>query len=166
MPTPARSSGYRAPIAYFLTWTTYGSWLPGDARGWTDGRGVTRIPDASREGAAALRMAERPLSLDGWQRSIVHRVIRDHCQRRAWQLHAASCRLQHVHVALTAPEVAPAQCMAQFKAWTARRLAEDATHAGRKKWWTENGSRRLIFEESDLAEVVVYITECQDKPRP
>jgi hypothetical protein len=22
------------PIAYFLTWTTYGTWLPGDERGW------------------------------------------------------------------------------------------------------------------------------------
>jgi hypothetical protein len=22
------------PLAYFLTWTTYGSWLPGDERGW------------------------------------------------------------------------------------------------------------------------------------
>ena len=22
------------PLAYFLTWTTYGTWLPGDERGW------------------------------------------------------------------------------------------------------------------------------------
>jgi hypothetical protein len=22
------------PIGYFLTWVTYGTWLPGDARGW------------------------------------------------------------------------------------------------------------------------------------
>jgi hypothetical protein len=22
------------PIAYHLTWTTYGTWLPGDSRGW------------------------------------------------------------------------------------------------------------------------------------
>ena len=24
------------PLAFFLTWSTYGSWLPGDARGWTE----------------------------------------------------------------------------------------------------------------------------------
>ena len=23
------------PIAYFITWTTYGTWLPGDERGWS-----------------------------------------------------------------------------------------------------------------------------------
>lgn len=22
------------PLAYFITWTTYGTWLPGDPRGW------------------------------------------------------------------------------------------------------------------------------------
>jgi hypothetical protein len=22
------------PLAYFLTWATYGTWLPGDERGW------------------------------------------------------------------------------------------------------------------------------------
>ena len=22
------------PIAYFITWTSYGTWLPGDERGW------------------------------------------------------------------------------------------------------------------------------------
>ena len=26
-------------LAYFLTWTTYGSWLPGDERNWVDKRG-------------------------------------------------------------------------------------------------------------------------------
>jgi REP element-mobilizing transposase RayT len=24
------------PIGYFLTWVTYGTWLPGDARGWVE----------------------------------------------------------------------------------------------------------------------------------
>jgi hypothetical protein len=34
---------YRSgPMAFFLTWTTYGSWLPGDDRGWCDARGVMR----------------------------------------------------------------------------------------------------------------------------
>jgi REP element-mobilizing transposase RayT len=110
-------------------------------------------------------MVERPLSLDEPQRSIVHRVIRDHCRLREWQLHAVDCRTQHVHIALTAPQASPAECMSQLKAWTTRRLAEAAPDAGRKKWWTENGSRRLIFDESDLVDVVAYITECQDKPR-
>jgi hypothetical protein len=26
---------YSDPLAYFITWTCYGTWLPGDDRGWT-----------------------------------------------------------------------------------------------------------------------------------
>ena len=25
---------YDDPLAFFITWTTYGTWLPGDDRGW------------------------------------------------------------------------------------------------------------------------------------
>ncbi len=25
-----------SPIAFHIIWTTYGTWLPGDARGWID----------------------------------------------------------------------------------------------------------------------------------
>jgi hypothetical protein len=24
------------PLAYFLAWSTYGTWLPGDERGWVE----------------------------------------------------------------------------------------------------------------------------------
>jgi hypothetical protein len=35
-------------IAFFSTWTTYGTWLPGDPRSWYQrGRGL-REPDALR----------------------------------------------------------------------------------------------------------------------
>lgn len=37
------------PLALFLTWTTYGSWLPGDERGWVEKPGRFRESDAERE---------------------------------------------------------------------------------------------------------------------
>ena len=49
---------YRSgPMALFLTWTTYGSWLPGDDRGWCDDRGVMREPShrLARHAAHAMR---------------------------------------------------------------------------------------------------------------
>ncbi len=36
------------PLALFLTSTTYGSWLPGDERGWVEKPGRFREPDAKR----------------------------------------------------------------------------------------------------------------------
>jgi hypothetical protein len=34
------------PLAYYLTWTTYGTWLPGDERGWVAKPGQFRTADA------------------------------------------------------------------------------------------------------------------------
>jgi hypothetical protein len=37
-------------IAYHLTWATYGTWLPGDARGWVKwGELGIKPPDPERE---------------------------------------------------------------------------------------------------------------------
>ncbi|HEX3998701.1 MAG TPA: hypothetical protein VHX65_09150 [Pirellulales bacterium] len=32
--TPRKQMDHRMAIAFFSAWTTYGTWLPGDARGW------------------------------------------------------------------------------------------------------------------------------------
>ena len=52
------STIYDHPLAYFLTWPTYGTWLPGDERGWTAYHGGWRLPDPPRKLAARARMSE------------------------------------------------------------------------------------------------------------
>jgi hypothetical protein len=46
------------PLGFFLTWVTYGTWLPGDARGWVEYRHGWQLPDPVRELEAAARMTE------------------------------------------------------------------------------------------------------------
>jgi hypothetical protein len=45
------------PLALLLTWTTYGSWLPGDVRGWVEKPGRFREPDAKRGESEGLTAA-------------------------------------------------------------------------------------------------------------
>jgi hypothetical protein len=59
------------PLAYFLTWPTYGTWLPGDERGWTQYRRGWQLPDAARELEAEARMTEDACRLDVEQRVVV-----------------------------------------------------------------------------------------------
>src|SRR3990172_7200949 len=84
------------PLAFFLTWTTYGTWLPGDERGWVwKGKGL-QPGDTAKKRAAERRMNETACTLDGEQRVLVENTITDHCALRGWQLHAVNCRTQHV----------------------------------------------------------------------
>lgn len=114
------------PLAFLLTWTTYGSWLPGDERGWAEKPGRFREPDSSRAMSARQRMTEPEVTLGCEQRRIVEGTIADHCQIRRWHLHACCCRTQHVHVVVSAANRKPDDVMDQFKAWCTRRLKEHA----------------------------------------
>jgi REP element-mobilizing transposase RayT len=146
------------PLAYLITWTTYGSWLLGDARGWVEGGtpGV-RAGDPAREAAARDRLLTPPVVLSEAQRSVVEATIRDHCRFRGWQLHAVSARSNHVHVVATAP-VAPETVMNQFKAWCSRRLNEQTPGRG-TRWWTAHGSTKWIGDEGCFRNAVRYVLE-------
>jgi REP element-mobilizing transposase RayT len=156
------------PLAFFLTWTTYGSWLPGDARGWTDERGHHRDGDELRRRIAERACRGRPVLLTSAERVLVARVIGQHCLIRSWGLHAVAVRAQHVHVVVTALGVSPRRVRQELKGWTSRRLSEHCCGTGLRRagtWWTECGSTRWIRTPESLDAVVTYVVECQDKPR-
>jgi hypothetical protein len=70
------------PLGFFLTWTTYGTWLPGDEQGWVKrGLGLQR-PDPKRKREAETRMTEGVCILDAEQRRVVEKTISDHCRIR------------------------------------------------------------------------------------
>ncbi|MCI0739413.1 MAG: transposase [Gemmataceae bacterium] len=160
------------PLAYFLTWTTYGTWLPGDERGWVAKPGDIRAPDAERRQAARRQLTEPPLTLDLEQRRIVEGTIADHCRIRGWQLHAVNARTQHVHVVVTAPGRDPEVVMDQFKAWCTRKLKErerslrSVGEAIRQNWWTQRGSKRWLNDTKSLEEMIQYVIEEQGEPTP
>ena len=156
------------PLAYFLTWTTYGSWLPGDERGWVDGLGAMHLAEPSRAAVARRSMKEPAVRLAVPQRVVVERAVTAHCGTRGWHLHAVQCRSQHVHVVVTAVKASPDEVLRQLKTWCTRALrrmeGERSADSARRRWWTEGGSRRQVFREGDLASVIAYVTECQGIP--
>ncbi len=152
------------PLAYFLTWTTYASWLPGDARGWSDRTGVMRQPNLRIECSAARLAAGRPISLAPPQRLLVASAIEDECRDQAWDLLAVSCRVQHVHVVVAAPGHAPEAVSKRLKAASARAIA--LATCERSRTWTRGCSRRWLWDDRSVDAAVRYVTECQDRPRP
>ena len=157
-------------LAYLLTWTTYGTWLPGDERGWVKWHGGFQQPSEPLRQYSTAKMAEPAITLDPQQRELVDSTIRRHCEIRHWSLHALNVRTNHVHVVVTALEYAPETVVEQFKAWCTRHLkaasiSSNDSMSVRKHWWTEGSSRRSIHRESDLAAAIEYVLEAQDGPR-
>jgi hypothetical protein len=110
------------PLAYHITWRTYGTWLPGSEDGWVKHKTLgIRDESAPLEKHARDLMTQDAVVLSESQRAIVEQTIRDHCQFRNWTLHAVNARSNHVHVVVSA-DIHPDQVMSQFKAWCSRRL--------------------------------------------
>ena len=169
------------PLAYFLTWPTYGTWLPGDEREWVEYRHGWQLPDPARKREAQARMTEDGCLLDQDQRRLVESTIADHCRVRGWTLYTVNCRSNHVHV-IVAADRDPKEIREQFKAWCTRRLKalqQERLHplsasnasatAIREKWWVERGSVRYVNDEEGLEAVIPYVGEAQDhadEPQP
>ena len=100
------------PIRLFVTWTTYGTWLPGDDRGWRKWKSGQQQPQPLLEDWCRDQMKEQPLFLNLRQRSAVENVIREHAAIRGWELAAVSARSNHVHVAVTVVPTVSGQALA------------------------------------------------------
>lgn len=151
---------YDDPMGYFLTWVTYGTWLPGDARGWVEYRGGWQLPDPTRELEAKARLTEDACILKAEQRGTVEAQIAETCAHRGWKLHVVNCRSNHVHVVVTACGVPPKKIRADLKAWATRRLRE-VFDPSRENWWAERGSIRYLNSDDDLEAAILYVRDGQ-----
>jgi REP element-mobilizing transposase RayT len=166
MPTNPNEPPMPEPIAYLITCATYGTWLPGDERGWVGFSHGWQLPDPVLKLEATARMTEAACRLTPDEPTAVHEQIAETCRIRGWVLHAVNCRTNHVHVVVTA-RADPKTVREQLKAWCTRKLKKlrkiKNPNDVREKWWAERGSQRFIHNDAGLAAAVVYVRDGQDR---
>jgi hypothetical protein len=98
---------YDHPIAFMFTWSTYGTWLPGDARGWVEYRRGFQLPDPIRELESAARMTEDACILAPRQRIPLRSYTRTNtCAADLW-LARDNCRAYSVIAIIFDPDPSP-----------------------------------------------------------
>ena len=90
------------PIAYLITFRTYGTWLHGDERGsvnrFQNVYGTPYLP--SEKGwleRNTAKLQSKPVRLDAKQRGCVEKAIRECCFLRMLALLAINVRTNHAH---------------------------------------------------------------------
>jgi hypothetical protein len=150
------------PIAFFFTISTYGTWLPGDQRGWVEYQHGWRLPDPVRELEAHALMTEDACILTPSDRLIVENQLVETCEHRGWTLHARNCRSNHMHAVIGAFDIHPKKIRVDIKAWCTRRLREQSD-PNRENWWADRGSIRWIFNDVRLEAATIYVNDVQDR---
>ena len=156
------------PLAYFITFTTYATWLHGKEAGSVDPtHNQPETPflpaDPVRESEEGAAMKQLAYILDAPRRRVVLATIREVCQHRGWRLLACHVRATHVHLVVHA-DAAPEKVMNDCKAYASRRLTEAGLDDKERKRWTRHGSTKYIWNEVSLENIVDYVLNRQDDP--
>jgi len=178
----------KTPVCYrdcdrfwFLTWTTYGTWLPGDERGF-----VSPVPDDERGGgtrtihnlpgtpydAGMPELTEQalanlqcdPIYLSPAQADEIMDQFHETAAHRGWLLLAAAVMRNHVHLVVGVPgDPEPADLLRDFKSYASRRLNRRWEKPASDTWWTTSGSKRKLPCDDAVVAAVHYVKQ---QPHP
>lgn len=157
---------------WLLTWTTYGTWLPGDDRGFVSnvrlGNGPEvrhnapgTTPDTKMRGLvldSRERMLGPTIYLDDRQASVVLEQLIETARYRAWELAAVAIMPNHLHVVVGVPgDPEPDTLLRDFKSYASRRLNTAFAKPVSGRWWTQSGSRRKLPDDAAVQAAVAYV---------
>jgi REP element-mobilizing transposase RayT len=158
------------PLAYLITFRSYGTWLHGDERGSIDRRNYNRYGTPAMPANSRILVEEQgnlktgAVLLNSKQRAIVEAAIHEVCQYRNWVLHAVNARMNHVHSVVSA-RCPPENVMNNFKSYATRRLREAGALAQHVRPWARHGSTPYLWTEEQVARAVDYVVNGQgDEP--
>jgi REP element-mobilizing transposase RayT len=163
---------------WLLTWTTYGTWLPGDARGFVSpvplpGGGYVLQNEPESEIASDRpdlhSQAKRLLKgeavwLSATQAETLLGQFLETAAYRNCRLFAVAVMANHCHLVvgvLGDPE--PADMLRDFKAYGGRALNRRWRKPTGATWWTQSGSRRKLPNENAVLSAVNYVVR-QERP--
>jgi REP element-mobilizing transposase RayT len=159
------------PLAYLITFRTYGTWLHGDERRSVDTHDhknvyglPNREPSPILEGRMKEKMRQAKIVLDRKQREIVKDALEGECRYRNYKLHAINVRSNHVHIIVSA-DLKPEIIADRLKACATRRLRGSGQINKDEKVWSRGRSRQYLWKEIDLSRAIAYVVYDQgDSP--
>ena len=154
------------PLAYFVTFRCYGTWLHGDERGSFDKRNNAYDTPGLAVNADWQRYRERqlklpPVHLDAHRRAAVEEAVRETCEKRGWYLHALAVRTNHVHAVVGAREVAAEAVLNALKSNATRVMRARGYWTEERTPWSQGGSTVYVWKEKELQEKIEYVVHGQ-----
>lgn len=163
---------------WLLTTTTYGTWLPGDARGFVSpvrdrsGAEVTHnapgtpydrdIPQWERVASGKVRGG--PVFLTQEHADVLLAQFQETARHHGWDLAAVAIMAGHVHVVVGVDgDPDPGKVLGDLKAYGSRALNRRCPRPASGTWWTESGSNRKLPDARAIDAAIRYI---QSQPKP
>jgi len=157
-------------LAYFITFSTYGTWLHGTSKGKGsvdrdhNQYGMPFVePDEVREAQSRDELNQAPYTMRPSEREIVRDAIVSLCRAKGWRLLAVHVRSNHVHI-VVAVDRDPDRVMSDLKAAASRGLTRAGFDDAKRKRWARHGSTLHLFDEATVADKIDYTLNRQGPP--
>jgi REP element-mobilizing transposase RayT len=158
------------PLALFISFRAYGTWLHGDNRGSIDrfhNRYKSPYMPASEtwRNYNQQRLRAEPLILMADHRKLIEKAIRETCEIRKWPLYAINVRTNHVHTVISANRRAEFVLNA-LKANATRELRQNGLWTELFSPWARKGSKKKLWNEQSVAKAIDYVLNGQGDDLP
>jgi len=159
------------PLAYLITFRSYGTWLHGDERGSVDRfhnrYGTPYLPANPKLFEQKVRLLSHEITiLRASQRQSVEEAIRETCDVRKWILRAFNIRTNHVHTVVSIGTAKPERALNAFKAYATRKMRKNGCWSSDHSPWTDKGSKRRLWNERSVQKAIEYVLYGQGEELP
>ena len=159
------------PLAFLITFRSYGTWLHGDERGSISRHKNQyksfRLPQNEKWlDINTQRLKSEIVTLTAEQRNAVEKAVRETCDIRGWHLQAINVRTNHVHTVVSIGAKKPEIALNAFKANATREMRQNACWQNEKTPWADKGSKRYLWNEKSVAAAIDYVINGQGDDLP
>lgn len=151
--------GYMSKIVgYMVTWTTYGSWLPGDERGYVR---CGEILDGNKELLEKNKERQKndSVKLSKEEKEIVKDTIIKEAERVGQTVEEITVCSSHIHLLLRPNSESIENAVSRYKSISTRALWK----VGRKgQVWTKRFHKSFCFDENSIIQKIKYIAKHND----
>ena len=136
-----------------LTWTTYGSWLPGDERGYVDD-GVIKSSRPKLQTDNRGKQTYPTANLNLVEQEIVHKAIQEEAEELNQRILALSVNRNHIHVVAEHNEIPIEKAVSHYKNAARMALRKNGFNG---RIWTQGFDKRYCFHEKELEQKIRYV---------
>ncbi|MCK4914147.1 MAG: transposase [Planctomycetes bacterium] len=140
-------------IGYMLTWTTYGTWLQGDKRGYVKNGKI--LPQNNLLLQSNLKEMKYPAAkFNAEHRAVVHQAILDKAKEIRQRIYAVAVCSNHVHIVAEHINESIEKVVSFYK--NAARLAL-RSNGFNGRIWTKGFDKRFCFNQNELEKKIKYV---------
>ncbi|TSA53986.1 MAG: hypothetical protein D4R45_04710 [Planctomycetaceae bacterium] len=138
---------------YMVTWTTYGTWLPGDKRGYVK-QGKIMLSDPKILKTSQSSQKSATVTLDSEQKTVIHRAILQEAERIGHKIEALAVCTNHIHLVARPCEKSIESIVSRYKNVAMFALCKDGPV---RRIWTRGFDKRFCFNEKSLNQRIEYV---------